>query len=448
MPKIEIDYSNTIIYKITCKDTNITDVYVGHTTNFVQRKHAHKQSCVNMKSHNYKCKVYETIRNNGGWNNWKMEIINFFNCRDHYEARQKEQEYFVLLNATLNSIEPMPKPKFKAVKVIENNVKNVFYCEKCNIHCGTEKIFEIHNNTKKHIAMISNNIKQTLSNKYYCENCDYSTSRKSNIDNHFNSIKHKSMISMLNSNGSKQILSNKYSCKNCDKEYKDSSGLWRHKKKCLEKEEIEIEEIKEKDDSVDKELIMMLVKQNSELLDVIKNGTHNTNNSHNNTNNSHNKSFNLQFFLNETCKDAMNIMDFVDSIKLQLSDLENVGKVGYVEGISNIITSNLKALDVSQRPIHCADKKREVLYVRDEDKWEKEDDTKKKIRKAIKRVMTKNQRLIPKFKEAHPDCLKSASKFSDQYNNIIVESMGGSGDNDIEKEDKIIRNISKVTTIS
>ena len=190
-----------------------------------------------------------------------------------------------------------------------------------------------------------------------------------------------------------------------------------------------------------------LFEQNSEMLEIIKNGTHNTNNSHNNTNNSHNKTFNLQFFLNETCKDAMNIMDFVDSIKLQLSDLENVGKVGYVEGISNIITSNLKALDVTQRPIHCADKKREVLYVKDENKWEKEDDDKKKIRKAIKRVACKNQRLLPKFKEEHPDCGKYHSKFSDQYNKIVVESMGGSGDNDMEKEDKIIKNISKNVTI-
>jgi hypothetical protein len=149
MPKNEIDYSNTIIYKITCKDTNVNDVYVGHTTNFVQRKHAHKQSCINIKSLNYKCKVYEVIRNNGGWENWSMKIINFFNCRDHYEARQKEQEYFVLLNATLNSIEPMPKPKIKHINVTEKIIKNTFYCEKCNIHCDTEKLFKIHNNKKK-----------------------------------------------------------------------------------------------------------------------------------------------------------------------------------------------------------------------------------------------------------------------------------------------------------
>jgi hypothetical protein len=139
----------------------------------------------------------------------------------------------------------------------------------------------------------------------------------------------------------------------------------------------------------------------------------------------------------------MNIMYFVDSIKLQLSDLEKVGKNGYVEGISDIITANLKALDVTQRPIHCTDKKREVLYIKDENKWEKEDDEKKKLRRAIKRVASKNQRLLPKFKEAHPDCIKAASKFSDQYNKMIIESMGGSGDNDLEKEDKIIRKIAK-----
>jgi hypothetical protein len=143
----------------------------------------------------------------------------------------------------------------------------------------------------------------------------------------------------------------------------------------------------------------------------------------------------------------MNIMDFVDSIKLQLSDLEKVGEIGYVEGISKIITTNLKALDVHKRPVHCTDKKREILYVKDEDKWEKEDEDKNKLRKAIKKIASKNQRLIPEYKKEHPDYGKAASKFSDQYNKIIVESMGGSGDNDMEKEDKIIKNISKATII-
>jgi hypothetical protein len=187
----------------------------------------------------------------------------------------------------------------------------------------------------------------------------------------------------------------------------------------------------------------MLIKDNSEfknmMMEVIKTGTHNTNITHTN---SHNKAFNLNFFLNETCKDAMNIMDFVDSIKLQLNDLEKVGELGYVEGISNIIVKNLKELDVTQRPVHCTDKKRETMYIKDENKWEK-DEERLKLHKVVRKVACKNQNLIPKFKEFHPDCGKYHSKFSDQYNKIVVESMGGSGDNDYEKEEKIIKNISK-----
>jgi hypothetical protein len=143
----------------------------------------------------------------------------------------------------------------------------------------------------------------------------------------------------------------------------------------------------------------------------------------------------------------MNIMDFVNSIQLQLSDLESVGKLGFVEGISNIITTNLKALDITQRPVHCTDNKREVMYIKDDNKWEKEDEQKNKIRKAIKKIATKNLCLLPKFKEAHPDCNRSSSKFSDQYNKIVIEACGGSGNNDLEKEDKIIRNIAKNVTI-
>jgi hypothetical protein len=138
----------------------------------------------------------------------------------------------------------------------------------------------------------------------------------------------------------------------------------------------------------------------------------------------------------------MNIMDFVDSIKLQLNDLIKVGEIGYVEGISNIITSNLKALDVTQRPVHCTDKKREILYIKDENKWEKDQD-KNKLRKVIQKIASKNQRILPQFKEKYPDCNTSTSKFSDQYNKIIIEAMGGCGNNDLEKEDKIIKKIAR-----
>ena len=240
----------------------------------------------------------------------------------------------------------------------------------------------------------------------------------------------------------------KYCCENCNKKYTSRNGLWKHSKNCNFKDN-STEHTIEKNGISDKELVMMLINENKEMktlmleqqnmiMKVIENGTHNTT-THTN---SHNKAFNLNFFLNETCKDAMNIMDFVDSIKLQLSDLERVGELGYVEGISNIIVKNLKEMDVTQRPVHCTDKKRETIYIKDENKWEKDEDN-KKLHKVVRKVTCKNQNLIPKFKELHPDYNKYNSKFSDQYNKIIVESMGGPGDNDFEKEEKIIQKISR-----
>ena len=276
--------------------------------------------------------------------------------------------------------------------------------------------------------------------KFICEKCDYICCKKGDFNKHLLSLKHKNKyLSTKINNNSPEILKS-YVCI-CGKEYKERTGLWRHKKSCyFEKEQDN--DVKIDNELSDKNLIIMLMKKNDELqnmmMDVIKNGTHNTTN---NTN-SHNKAFNLNFFLNETCKDAMNITDFIESIKLQLSDLERVGEIGYVEGISNIIVKNLKGLDVTQRPVHCTDKKRETMYIKDEDKWEK-DEEQKKMHKMVRKVADKNARMLPKFKEAHPDCIKSASLYSDQYNQIIMESMGGKGDNDFEKEEKIIKNVSK-----
>jgi hypothetical protein len=287
---------------------------------------------------------------------------------------------------------------------------------------------------------------------FLCKDCDFSSCNKKDYNRHIQTKKHIFNVSQCFS--IEKTPKNPYEC-NCGKIYKDNSGLWRHKKNCKAKEESD-NETTDKD-----QLILMLIKQNSDLIkestefkniiiaqntstqnmmmEVIKTGTHNTNIT---TTNSHNKAFNLNFFLNETCKDAMNIMDFIDSIKLQLNDLEKVGELGYVEGISNIIVKNLKELDVNKRPVHCTDKKRETMYIKDENRWEK-DEEKKKLHKVVRKVACKNQNLIPKFKEIHPDCGKYNSNFSDQYNKIVVESMGGTGDNDYEKEEKIIKNISK-----
>ena len=143
----------------------------------------------------------------------------------------------------------------------------------------------------------------------------------------------------------------------------------------------------------------------------------------------------------------MNIMDFVDSIKLQLCDFERVGEVGFVNGISDIIIKNLKQLDITERPIHCTDKKREIMYVKDENKWEKEDDTNRKVRRAIKYIANKNINLMDAYKALHPDCQKSHSIYSDSYNKLVIEALGGSGNEDCDNEDKIISRLSKVVTI-
>jgi hypothetical protein len=280
---------------------------------------------------------------------------------------------------------------------------------------------------------------------FFCKLCDFKCCKYSNYIAHVNTRKHTNGNKMVTYDNHFLPKNAEYTCK-CGNIYKHKSGLSRHKKICNNIDNSNTEKSTIEKSTNDKDIIMMLIKEHSEIksliMEVIKNGM--INNSNNTTNtNSHNKAFNLQFFLNETCKNAMNIMDFADSIQLQLSDLENVGQAGYVEGISNIIVKNLKALDITERPIHCTDKKRETMYIKDEDKWEKEDDDKKIIKKVIKKVACKNQRLLMKYKEEHPGCNYSESKFSVQYSKLVIEAMGGAGNNDEEKETKIIKNITK-----
>ena len=276
--------------------------------------------------------------------------------------------------------------------------------------------------------------------QYCCNICHFNTCKITDYNRHNLTQKHNrnKMATDGNINLEKTQL---FCCENCGKEYNDRTGLWKHKKKCNS------HDIK-KDEPSDKELIMLLIKENSELrkdqtdikeliLEIVKNGTHNTNHT-----NSHNKAFNLNFFLNETCKNAMNITDFVDSIKLQLNDLMEVGEIGYVEGISKIIVKNLNNLDETIRPIHCTDKKRETMYIKDEDKWEKDED-KIKLKKAVRSIANKNIRLLPQFREKYPEYNQSTSKISDTYDKIVIETMLS----DQDKDEKIIKKISKATTI-
>jgi hypothetical protein len=286
--------------------------------------------------------------------------------------------------------------------------------------------------------------------RFYCEKCHYFTDKKSSYDKHLMTSKHLE-LTKVNDGEQKSCLKvaqidKVISCKFCEKIFKSRVGLWKHNKKCSHSNNV----VTDNCDKNDK-LIEYLMKENKEMkeliLEIVKNGTHNTTNNTTHTN-SHNKAFNLNFFLNETCKNAMNITDFVDSIKLQLSDFMEVGEVGYIQGISNIIVKKLNALDETIRPIHCTDKKRETFYVKDENKWEKEEEDFNRIRKMIKKVAYKNEKLMTSYKEKYPDYNDPDSKRSDQYSKTVIEALGGDGENYKEKENKIIKNISRATQIN
>ena len=277
-----------------------------------------------------------------------------------------------------------------------------------------------------------------LAENFVCKICDYSCIKKSDYDKHVLTAKHQNRT-FLNKKSPK--LAEKFTCKLCSKTYNARNSLWYHEQKC---------KIEDKNIDSDKELVMLLLKENNEfkniIVEALKNSPVNNHNTINNilNNNSNNKTFNLNVFLNETCKDAMNIMDFVDSIKLQLSDLERVGELGYIEGISSIIIKNLNAMDVTLRPVHCTDKKRETMYIKDQDKWEKEDISKTTLHKMVRKIANKNISLIKDYKARYPDCTKSSSKYSNKYNKIVIESMGCSGEtSEFEKEEKIIKRVAK-----
>jgi hypothetical protein len=324
--------------------------------------------------------------------------------------------------------------------------------------------------------------------KFYCEYCDFNCSKNSDFARHLLTSKHIKAKNAKSENA-------KYICDLCNNEFKHASSLSRHKKKCKEPSiqmaeesvsftedkpdivEILINENKDfkniildlvksssasstedKPDIVEllmnenkdfKNIILDLVKTNTELqqqmLNTCKTGivTNSTINSHNN-----NKTFNLQFFLNEQCKDAMNIMDFVNTFQLQLSDFERIGEVGYVEGISTIVMDKLNQMDVYKRPIHCSDAKRETMHVKDNGVWTKDTTANDKIRLALKHITKKNTDMIRPWLNAHPGVLNSEHKLNDKYQEMFIEAMGGRKNKNIkEGEDKIIKKISKMVLI-
>lgn len=231
MSESEIDYSNTIIYKITCKNPEITDKYVGHTIDFSKRKYAHMNNTNSERSPCYNLKLYKFIRDNGGWDNWKMDIVNFYNCTNLREAKAKEQEHYIELQATLNSIEPL-KAKEKITKICNdvstvNKSESRFYCKECDITFSNKVDLKIHISTSsKHIQ------EPVHSKKFICKNCNIGTDNKKDFGKHLVTIKHKNICDSLIIQSKLSETSNVHACGNCNIKYKSRVGLWYHNKKC------------------------------------------------------------------------------------------------------------------------------------------------------------------------------------------------------------------------
>ena len=294
-----------------------------------------------------------------------------------------------------------------------------------------------------------------LAKNFYCEKCDYGCSKESDYKKHLGTRKHLNGINPAVVELAPVAIEIK--CNKCKKKYETKSGLWKHNKLCTyEPQPVKKHKLYEKNNLVEvlikensdfKTMIMDLVKTNTDLqkqmIEVCKNGM---GGSHNNHNHSHNKTFNMQVFLNEKCKDAMNIMDFVNTMTLDFADLEEVGKVGYVEGIGGIIIKKLNELDVYKRPIHCSDAKREIMYVKDENVWGKENSTYDKLRKAIKHVTFKNSSMLEPWSKANPQCMNTSHRLNDVYVQMIGQSMGGK-ESFLDSENKIMKKIAKAVLI-
>ena len=287
---------------------------------------------------------------------------------------------------------------------------------------------------------------------FTCSICDFKCSKKSNYTKHLLTLKHKMLTNVDTENAEK--TSHLFQC-DCGKEYKHRQSLSVHKKTCQKKPEEKIE-ILENSHNLDKDIIKLLIKDNSELksmmLEVVKSIQPNTTNinnntTNNNTTNNNNNHFNLQIYLNETCKDAINLSDFVNSLQVKLKDLEETARIGYSEGVSKIFINGLNELEVNKRPIHCSDAKRETLYIKNQNEWTKDAD-KVLLTNAIKTVGKKNIQQIFEWQKKYPEYNDPASRQNDKYLKMLCNAMNGSTDDEQEKNmEKIIRNITKEVII-
>jgi hypothetical protein len=348
-------------------------------------------------------------------------------------------------------------------------IPKVFECEFCDYTTGRKQDYDSHLLTLKHKRKIleSRNLPTDVGEKTYnCIHCNYSTLKKKDYEKHEKTVKHLKTIDPNN-------CVNIFNCQSCNKQFANSSGLWKHKQKCKANNdyikdtqntnitnEMFIEFMKHSKEiqqflyEQNKELQNTLIEktsefqntmidQNNKILELSKNPSTMIN-----SNNTTNQQFNIQFFLNETCKDAMNITDFVNSLQLQIEDFETTGKLGYIEGISRIIINGLRRIDTTKRPIHCTDVKRETLYVKDEDTWEKEEPEKTKLKRAVNQVARMNLSQLPKWQKENPESEILDTKENNEYIKYSLVALGGKDqDEDDRFVEKIMKNVLKEVII-
>lgn len=296
-----------------------------------------------------------------------------------------------------------------------------YCCNLCDYKTNRKSNFKAHNASARHMKLMNGDSETNEEETYYCKSCNYSTGYKYNLKLHLNTEKHKNTIE-----------------KEKEKEEEEQKKKEEEEQKKKEEEE-EKQKLKQQNEN-NTEMILFVMEQlkncqetNQKMMEQmnllitngIYNNSNNTNNTNNTTSNSHN--FNLQFFLNETCKNAMNISDFVKSIEVDIPELKNMAKKGYVDGISTLILDNLKKLDITERPIHCSDAKRETIYIKEDNVWEKDCQQKERLGRVIRQISKLNTRALQdKYQKMFPTCLEDhSSKEHHEYGEIAYQAMGG-----------------------
>ena len=455
MPKIKLDYGNMIFYKVYCLNPSVNKIFVGHTTNMVQRKHVLKKQTELRYS-----EMFDVVNKNGGWKCWRIKEIEKYNdCKTHADVLTREKyHYDILESLILSGHHELKKIKKEDEHLDTHKVNNSYKCEYCEYECEQKKHFQQHISTRKHHEMVTlvemiNEYKEKV-----IENVKFSSEKIENTSLENTSLENTSLenTSLENTSQITELEKKEYKCIACGNVYKNMSGLCKHrhicKKKILQKiqekeavsktihkeEECEDDIVescagaeptelvssaiaipeKEKD-----EIIIQLLKDNESMKAFMKEQNNmlkemmrqiNTNGSSTiTTTNNIKQKFNINIFLNEQCKDAINMGDFIKSLKITFHDLEITRDKSLEESVSTIMLRGLKELDVYKRPIHCTDQKRDVMYIKDEEKWEK-DDGNVKLKESIDTLSKKQMYTLKEWRDSDPE-LKTNDEKRDKF---------------------------------